>query len=53
MDCEIQAIEKLGFINDYAKLLDFNLKYSWYSSSENFGLTIMALDTVRSPTSIK
>jgi len=30
------AIDKLGFVDGCARLLDFILKYSWYSSSKSF-----------------
>jgi len=41
MDYEMQAFDKLGFANDCAKLLDFNLRYS---SLENLGLAASVLE---------
>ena len=37
----MQAFDKLGFANDCAKLLDFNLRYS---SLENLGLAASVLE---------
>jgi len=40
----MQVVDKLGFVDYCAKLLEFNLKYSWYSSLENLGSAALALE---------
>lgn len=44
IDCEMQAIDKMGFVFGCAKLFNFNLRYSWYSLSENLSLTASTLE---------
>jgi len=45
-NCEMSAFDKLGVVDNFSRLLDFNLMYFLYFSLENFGSTTLDLETL-------